>query len=96
MIIAPTRNVAYKALAREKAANRELQKLSEEVKNKIKEIMENNKIDKFDCHKGVNFKQIDPNIVFLGTGSMMPSKHRNVSAIFVQYMKNHSIMFDCG
>lgn len=56
MIIAPTRNVSYKALAREKAANRELQKLSEEVKNKIKEIMQNNKIDQLDHPKGVNFK----------------------------------------
>lgn len=27
---------------------------------------------------------------------MMPSKHRNVSSIFIDYIKNNSMMFDCG
>lgn len=31
----------------------------------------------------IDLTKINPNIVFLGTGSMMPSKHRNVSCIFI-------------
>ncbi len=32
---------------------------------------------------------------FLGTGSMVPTKNRNHSAIFLSY-KNENILFDCG
>lgn len=42
------------------------------------------------------FQEIDPKIVFLGTGSMKPSKYRNVSSILVEWIKGHYIMMDCG
>lgn len=66
------------------------------MKQNIKQIKES-VIPEEAYPKNVDFKtSIDPNVVFLGTGSMMPSKHRNVSSIFVEYMKGHSMMFDCG
>lgn len=42
------------------------------------------------------FEQIDPKIVFLGTGSMKPSKYRNVSSILMEWSKGSYIMMDCG
>lgn len=35
-------------------------------------------------------------MVFLGTGSMKPSKYRNVSSIFLQFSPHQSILLDCG
>ena len=43
-----------------------------------------------------NFKEIDPRVIFLGTGSMKPSTYRNVSAILLEMHPNNSIMLDCG
>ena len=40
--------------------------------------------------------KIDPKVVFLGTGSMKPSKYRNVSSIMVELTPEQMIMFDCG
>lgn len=40
--------------------------------------------------------QFDPRVIFLGTGSMKPSKYRNVSSILVELTPKDSIMFDCG
>ncbi|XP_052759538.1 ribonuclease Z, mitochondrial isoform X3 [Galleria mellonella] len=37
-----------------------------------------------------------PKVVFLGTGSCIPSKTRNTSAIVVQIDENRSILMDCG
>ncbi|XP_045771423.1 ribonuclease Z, mitochondrial isoform X2 [Maniola jurtina] len=37
-----------------------------------------------------------PKVVFLGTGSCIPSKTRNTSAIVVQVDENRSILLDCG
>lgn len=37
-----------------------------------------------------------PKVVFLGTGSCIPSKTRNTSAIVLQIDENHSILMDCG
>ena len=42
------------------------------------------------------FEQINPTIVFLGTGSMKPTKYRNVSSIMVEWTKDNFIMMDCG
>ena len=42
------------------------------------------------------FKQCDPKIVFLGTGSMKPSKYRNVSSIIVEFDRENMVMLDCG
>ena len=39
---------------------------------------------------------MDPKVVFLGTGSMKPSKYRNVSSIYVEMNPNNSILLDCG
>ena len=39
---------------------------------------------------------MDPKVVFLGTGSMKPSKYRNVSSIYVEINPNNSILLDCG
>ena len=39
---------------------------------------------------------IDPKVVFLGTGSMKPSRYRNVSSILVEWLPNNHMMFDCG
>ncbi|CAH0701401.1 unnamed protein product [Spodoptera exigua] len=37
-----------------------------------------------------------PKVVFLGTGSCIPSKTRNTSAIVLQIDENKSILLDCG
>jgi ribonuclease Z len=37
-----------------------------------------------------------PKIVFLGTGSCIPNKTRNVSAILVHVSADSCIMLDCG
>ncbi|KAJ8727934.1 hypothetical protein PYW08_016319 [Mythimna loreyi] len=37
-----------------------------------------------------------PKVVFLGTGSCIPSKTRNTSAIVLQIDENHSMLLDCG
>ncbi|XP_061377114.1 ribonuclease Z, mitochondrial isoform X5 [Danaus plexippus] len=37
-----------------------------------------------------------PKVVFLGTGSCIPSKTRNTSAIVVQIDEHHSMLLDCG
>ncbi|GMI08524.1 hypothetical protein TrLO_g15973 [Triparma laevis f. longispina] len=36
-----------------------------------------------------------PEIVFLGTGSSIPSKHRNVTSTYINYGRN-SLLLDCG
>lgn len=42
-----------------------------------------------------DFSQVDPLVIFLGTGSMKPSTYRNVTGIFVGLNKS-SIILDCG
>lgn len=38
---------------------------------------------------------VDPKIIFLGTGSMKPSKYRNVSSILVEFGQS-KMLLDCG
>ena len=38
------------------------------------------------------FKEVNPEVVFLGTGSMKPSKYRNVSSIYVEMTPNYSFV----
>lgn len=45
--------------------------------------------------KALTFKD-DPTVVFLGTGSMMPSTFRNVSAIGLTIHNDVNILMDCG
>lgn len=44
------------------------------------------------------FEGCDPELVFLGTASMMPSCYRNVSGIYLRFVdqKDVGIMLDCG
>lgn len=35
------------------------------------------------CEPKFDFSKINPKVIFLGTGSMKPSTHRNVSSIFI-------------
>ena len=37
-----------------------------------------------------------PQVTFLGTGSSVPSKYRNVSSILIEPQKDYFVMFDCG
>ncbi|XP_046740756.1 ribonuclease Z, mitochondrial [Diprion similis] len=37
-----------------------------------------------------------PKLIFLGTGSCAPNKHRNTSGILFRITENSSILFDCG
>ncbi|KAM7475988.1 hypothetical protein LguiB_023231 [Lonicera macranthoides] len=46
------------------------------------------------CLKDINRE--DTEIVFLGTGSAQPSKHRNVSSIFINLFSKGSLLLDCG
>ena len=39
--------------------------------------------------------EVDPRVVFLGTGSMKPSKYRNVSSILVEF-GSEKMLLDCG
>lgn len=43
-----------------------------------------------------NVKELDPRVIFLGTGSMKPSTYRNVSGILLEMHHSNSIMLDCG
>lgn len=45
--------------------------------------------------KALAFKD-DPTLIFLGTGSMMPSTFRNVSAISVTANDDSHMLLDCG
>jgi hypothetical protein len=38
----------------------------------------------------------EPEIIMLGTCSMMPTSYRNVSAIAVQLTSNQLMLLDCG
>lgn len=38
-----------------------------------------------ECEEAKFFKDCDPEMVFFGTGSMMPSLYRNVSAIYLRF-----------
>lgn len=51
--------------------------------------------NKDEDQKALTFKD-DPTIVFLGTGSMMPSTFRNVSAIGMTIHNNVNMLLDCG
>ncbi|XP_024515118.1 tRNAse Z TRZ4, mitochondrial isoform X1 [Selaginella moellendorffii] len=44
----------------------------------------------------ISSKADDLEIVFLGTGSMHPSKHRNVSAIYLHLFERGGMLLDCG
>jgi len=46
-------------------------------------------------HKQLETRQY-PEIIFLGTGSSIPSQYRNVSGILVMMRPGESILFDCG
>ena len=48
-----------------------------------------------EANKNMNFNDCDPLIVFLGTGSMIPSTYRNVSGIYLDY-GSFSLLMDCG
>jgi ribonuclease BN (tRNA processing enzyme) len=43
-----------------------------------------------------DFKECDPRVIFLGTGSMIPNTYRNVSGIIIEMHPNNSIVLDCG
>ncbi|KZC09291.1 Ribonuclease Z, mitochondrial, partial [Dufourea novaeangliae] len=45
---------------------------------------------------GLNNAYEYPRIVMLGTGSSVPNKVRNTSAIFLRITENNSILLDCG
>ncbi|XP_013143263.1 PREDICTED: ribonuclease Z, mitochondrial isoform X2 [Papilio polytes] len=42
------------------------------------------------------YKAEYPKVIFLGTGSCIPSKTRNTSAIVIQIDENRSMLLDCG
>ncbi|KAJ3702903.1 hypothetical protein LUZ61_006608 [Rhynchospora tenuis] len=43
-----------------------------------------------------NVTREEMELVFLGTGSSQPSKHRNVSSIYVNLFEKGSLLLDCG
>ncbi|XP_026385349.1 tRNAse Z TRZ4, mitochondrial-like [Papaver somniferum] len=43
-----------------------------------------------------NITREEMEIVFLGTGSSQPSKHRNVSSIFINLFSKGGLLIDCG
>ena len=44
--------------------------------------------------KGVSREEME--FIFLGTGSSQPSRHRNVTSIYVHLFKHGGILLDCG
>ncbi|MCO5572365.1 hypothetical protein L7F22_026118 [Adiantum nelumboides] len=46
------------------------------------------------CLHRVSRKEME--LVFLGTGSSQPSKHRNVTGIYIHLFKKGGVMLDCG
>eukprot|EP00794_Sanderia_malayensis_P008752 gene8751-9687_t len=59
----------------------------------------NDESDICNCINGNTFEDADckyPEIVFLGTGSSIPSKYRNVSSILVHTSPNSNVLLDCG
>lgn len=74
-----------------------------ETREEIASVQDNeimNKDVQFDenalpsCLKDINRENTE--IVFLGTGSAQPSKHRNVSSIFINLFSKGSLLLDCG
>ncbi|XP_073997191.1 ribonuclease Z [Rhodnius prolixus] len=49
-------------------------------------------LSKYDPKKDSEY----PNLVFLGTGSCIPNKARNTSAILINLSENKSMLLDCG
>ncbi|KAL3682128.1 hypothetical protein R1sor_000150 [Riccia sorocarpa] len=47
-----------------------------------------------DCLRGVGREEME--MVFLGTGSAMPSKYRNLSAIYIHLFERGGLLLDCG
>jgi ribonuclease Z len=46
------------------------------------------------CLKGISREEME--FIFLGTGSSQPSRHRNVTSIYVHLFKHGGILLDCG
>ncbi|KAL4438109.1 hypothetical protein ABPG74_016888 [Tetrahymena malaccensis] len=72
---------------------------NEEVDKKLKEYLESYKKSQINIEQFNNcdFTKYNPEVVFLGTGSMKPAQYRNVSAIYIRNDKNnHGIILDCG
>ena len=50
-----------------------------------------------EAYNRCDFSKYNPELVFLGTGSMKPTSFRNVSAIYIRNDKTNSgILLDCG
>lgn len=73
LIVAPKKSWGYKCVYELKKEKNE----TIEVPQIFFEDME------LDAHIKESVKVLDPKIIFLGTGSMKPSKYRNVSSILV-------------
>jgi len=65
---------------------------------KTKDIIEKIKSESAEVKELKMFANSDPEIVMLGTGSMMPSLYRNVSGIYLRFQthKNIGMVFDAG
>lgn len=88
MVLAPFKSKGYTAMVQEAKKEMELEvdhKRVEEVRHKMQKQQTQ-----------WNFKECDPRVVFLGTGSMKPSTYRNVSGILLQMSPKNGILMDCG
>jgi len=100
-IMSPTKSIGFSKASLSFEKHSALVNFEEQAKfvKKYKKIIEKQKpkIDEIEKEEKL-FENCDPEMVFLGTGSMKPSNFRNVSAIYLRFRQQNDIGFllDCG
>uniref|UniRef100_UPI0037E7E955 zinc phosphodiesterase ELAC protein 2 isoform X1 n=3 Tax=Semicossyphus pulcher TaxID=241346 RepID=UPI0037E7E955 len=74
----------------------EFVKEASEVPNFLQEVDECRRACSADAAENSGQTEKDPQVVFLGTGSALPMKIRNVSGTLVNISPAHSLLLDCG
>ena len=78
--------------------NRYNPKNNKDFMDKLATIKDKKIINQKDEETLILFKECDPEIVFLGTGSMWPSPYRNVTGNYIRFWQKNDfgILLDCG
>lgn len=103
LTLAPIKNEGFATLKDVKETATKIESIlqnpaTDEEFSKTKAIIEKVTNESADVKELAMFTNSDPEIVFLGTGSMMPSLYRNVSGIYIRFPANNNIgmAFDAG
>ena len=100
-VLAPAKNEGFNQLKSSKDSASKIDEIKKSPATKVEydkalKLIQNAKENPADELK--LFKDRDPELAFLGTGSMMPSLYRNVSAFYMRIPEydDAGILFDCG